>query len=318
MTFSACPSCGLEIQINTIPSLTGDELAPPRCKCEEPYPWTITTTVAQFGRLTIIAAVETLETGTQADITRFMLEHALEATSADVGAGESKRSRGNSLIQYLLQNPALRTSEGGNLTDAIVRDLVEKAIARWGNGIGERFPSLLHGLRRDGFEVVNGELRRAHPELVDLPRADDEVHSLLRSFGFHTATGHLDQAITNHTSGNWAASNGQLRSFVEALTDSIAERLEPNCSNLPAGGWARVEWLANLEPPFFLEDLNEWQTVAKTGRSIGFIYGVWQRLHPQGPHPGLSDEDDATFRLHLVLPLARLLLRRLKDRCGIS
>ncbi|TIT17485.1 MAG: hypothetical protein E5W70_32070 [Mesorhizobium sp.] len=41
-----------------------------------------------------------------------------------------------------------------------------------------------------------------------------------------------------------------------------------------------------------------------------FINGLMKRLHPQGAHPGLSDEDDSTFRLHIVLLSARLLLTR--------
>jgi len=38
---------------------------------------------------------------------------------------------------------------------------------------------------------------------------------------------------------------------------------------------------------------------------------VFKRLHPQGAHPGLSDEEDSTFRLHMVLLLCWLFLRRL-------
>ena len=41
------------------------------------------------------------------------------------------------------------------------------------------------------------------------------------------------------------------------------------------------------------------------------------RLHPQGPHPWLSDEHDSTFRLHLVLLTAQLLLNRLQQRVPI-
>jgi len=36
----------------------------------------------------------------------------------------------------------------------------------------------------------------------------------------------------------------------------------------------------------------------------------FRRLHPQGAHPGLSAEEDSTFRLHLVLLVGRQLLRR--------
>jgi hypothetical protein len=35
-------------------------------------------------------------------------------------------------------------------------------------------------------------------------------------------------------------------------------------------------------------------------------------LHTDGSHPGLSDEDHSTFRLHIVLVTARTFLRRLR------
>jgi hypothetical protein len=64
-----------------------------------------------------------------------------------------------------------------------------------------------------------------------------------------------------------------------------------------------------LNPPFFLHGLNEW-----TGQGTGFFEAFFRRLHPQGAHPGLSDEEDSTFRLHLVLLTARSPLTRLADR----
>ena len=47
--------------------------------------------------------------------------------------------------------------------------------------------------------------------------------------------------------------------------------------------------------------------------AVGSVLGiklVLRRLHPQGADPGLSDEDDSTVRLHLVLLVGRQLLRR--------
>jgi hypothetical protein len=38
--------------------------------------------------------------------------------------------------------------------------------------------------------------------------------------------------------------------------------------------------------------------------------------HPQGAHPGLSDEEDCTFRLHVVLLTGRLLLTRFDAQVG--
>ena len=90
------------------------------------------------------------------------------------------------------------------------------------------------------------------------------------------------------------------------LLDELAERLNGGAAGLPPNGNQRRQWLA--ETNFFIGALNEW-----TGQGTGFLEGFYRRLHPQGAHPGLSDEDDSTFRLHLVLLVARLLLKRLQQ-----
>ncbi len=105
-------------------------------------------------------------------------------------------------------------------------------------------------------------------------------------------------------SGQWAATNGQLRTFFESLLDEIAIELDPAAAGLP-NSENRRQRLANLDPPVLRTDLNEW-----SGDGKNFVNGVLKRLHPDGPHPGLSDEEDSTFRLHLVVLISRLLLRR--------
>lgn len=42
-----------------------------------------------------------------------------------------------------------------------------------------------------------------------------------------------------------------------------------------------------------------------------FVSGLFKMLHSDGSHPGLSDEDYSTFRLHLVLVTSRTFLHRL-------
>jgi hypothetical protein len=162
-------------------------------------------------------------------------------------------------------------------------------------------------LERDGFTVEDSALRRALPKALDLPQTDDEVHSLLDAYGFEVPKGHLDQAISAHSRGYWAAANAQFRPFIESLLDKIAARLAAG-TDLPPPGQQCRQWLAQTNPPFFFADLNEW-----IGQGTGFLEAFYRRLHPQGAHPGLSDEDDSTFRLHLVLLAARLLLRRFRQ-----
>ena len=113
-----------------------------------------------------------------------------------------------------------------------------------------------------------------------------------------------------HTRSDWAAANAQLRSFVEELFDRIAERLSGGQTTGLLSSHARREWLATCTPPFFDAALNEWEV----GGKGGFVQGFWKRLHPQGSHPGLSDEVDATFRLQLVIITAEHFLRRFDAR----
>ncbi len=145
-----------------------------------------------------------------------------------------------------------------------------------------------------------------------MPQADDEVHAVLDELNMGVAKGHLEQAIDNHSRGQWAAANGELRKVVENMFDVIAERLDAERAAATPGGNARRQLLAALDPPFFIEPLGEWSSGEEQGKN--FVNGVFKRLHPEGGHPGLSDEEDCTFRLHLVLVVVRLFLRRARTR----
>ena len=266
----------------------------------------------RFTRATINAAVRTMDGWYRSSVDSFLLEHELEEMSTE----GSVVTQANRLLRHLLQHPDARTSGGESIVDTVVRDLVERAIVdarRYHrNAFAERFPQqLARALAVDGFVVQDGELRSAMPAVLGLPAADDEVHVLLRRFGFTVTEGHLDQAIKNHGDGLWASANAQVRSFVYALIDEIAERLAPPGTTLPPPGGGRLNWLATLQPPFVLPAFNEWD-----GQGKGFFEAFLRRLQPHGAHPGLSEEEDATFRLHTALIGARLLSRRLVGRLG--
>ena len=71
-------------------------------------------------------------------------------------------------------------------------------------------------------------LRAALPEEIDLPETDNEAHQLRKDFKFTTSPGHLQQAIDAHTRGHWAASNGQIRVFLDSMLNEIAQHLYPH------------------------------------------------------------------------------------------
>jgi len=268
---------------------------------------------SRFSRLTMLAAVAVLERLTHAGLDVYHLELGLEGTGAGEGSGLGKRSA--TLAQFAVANPQFVTVSGSNLWDALVERAAEIAArlqtTTWTNSV--EYPpdatKLVRALERDGYVLRDGGLVRSLPEFVDLPSADDEVHRLLDQFGMATARGHLNQAIQAHSDGQWAAANSQLRTFLECLLDDIAGRCDPEASTNAKSSHGRRALLAATTPAFLYRELNEW-----ADNGTGFVNGLFSRLHPEGSHPGLSSDEDCTFRLHTVLIAARLFLRRLVAR----
>ena len=265
--------------------------------------------MARFSRRTVLETIKLLDDYGHAGIDRFLLEHGLENVAPQEDYKPSKFVRVNMVVQYLLADRDKLNEYGENLLETVVEDLIQSAANEVNGPLRKGSSELARHLARDGYVVESGALRKTLPEALDLPAADDEVHILLDRHSFSIAKGHLDQAIDAHSRGNWAAANSQLRAFVEGLLDEIAASLVHSASDLPDAGHERRQWLAALPTPFFLKELNEWSDGGK-----GFINQFYRRLHPRGSHPGLSDEEDSTFRLHLVLLVARLLLRRFDQR----
>ncbi|MEG3083560.1 hypothetical protein U1707_07900 [Sphingomonas sp. PB2P12] len=267
-----------------------------------------------FTRPTLIAATEMQERHTQASFDlmtfRLGLEDAIPE-GTELSVPKKVGMLGRIVIQHA--SDVVDTVDGRvTLGEAVVREALHHINPRLKTPAQT---ALLRGLARDGFVIEQDErgqhprLRAALPEEVDLPRTDSEVHELLRAFQFHLPAGHLDQAIEAHTRGDWAACNAQLRTFLESLFDAIARQREPGRASQLATSENRRQLLAKTE--FLAVDRNEWTPDAK-----GYINGLFKMLHTDGSHPGLSDEDHSTFRLHIVLVTARTFLRRLNNPVG--
>jgi len=191
-------------------------------------------------------------------------------------------------------------------------------IAYNGDGTSTKFDNafsltnkqLANTLKRDGYIVVGRTIKKLLPEEIEEAKTESELMSALDGLGFIQSKGHLDQAISNHTQGNWAGANSQFRTFIESLLIEIAFKINSVQRTNSAG--EAIEFLAeDIEPPFLSKELNEYP---KTNTQDSFIYGFWKRLHPDGSHPGLSDEDDSSFRYHMTIVVANYFLRRLRTR----
>ena len=252
--------------------------------------------MAKFSRTTLYEASQVLSSQLKY---HGQLDDLMDKWELDEFAGSDGgaiRGRVREVFRYLKGNPDVK-HEGRFISDLFVEEALRHG----------KTDALLRSIERDGFVFdEDGVLRRMLPEALDLPAADDEVHELLDEYRLDTTKSHLEQAIRSHSEGDWAAANGQFRTFLESLLDEVAYLLVPNAPRGQHQGEARREALAQLQQPFLSEALREWGNQGKN-----LVNGVFKYLHTQGAHPGLSDQEDSTFRLHLVLLLGRRFLRRL-------
>lgn len=249
-----------------------------------------------FTRPTIIAAVEFLgEQLTQAKFDQLVLRLALENELA-LGSGLSLTARSARLGEAIIRQAGrgVQTAEGAmTLGEAAVREAVSETIQQAPNIKQQR---LIRSLSLDGFTVSwdsqTPRLQSTLPSVVSIPNDDNEVHMLLDRHQFKVSKGHLVQAIDAHTRGDWAAANSQIRSFLEDLLNEIARRVDAQkASELKTSENLR-SMLAQRE--FLSVSRNEWTNDGKS-----YVNGLFKMLHTEGAHPGLSDEDHCTFRLHL-------------------
>ncbi len=265
---------------------------------------------APFTRPTLIAAVELLEQHSQARFNQVVLRLGLEdEISSNTALSVAKKCDLLGRIVVQRAEAVIETLDGTmTLGEAVIRQAAQLAQQDSDHSLQTAFA---RGLTRDGYVLAwddygrNPTLRAALPEELQLPATDDEVHELLKGFRFTTPLGHLDQAIEAHARGDWAAANSQLRTFMESLFDDIARDVRPAEAAQRPTSENRRALLAEIG--FLATDRNEWTQDGKN-----YINGVFKMLHTDGSHPGLSDEDHSTFRLHLVLITARTFLRRLQ------
>lgn len=265
-----------------------------------------------FTRPTVVAAIEYLgQKLTQANFDMLIVRIGLDE-QIPLGPSKSVPAKSALLAHFVNRHATdvINTLNGSmTLAEAVVREAV--GMTNSDSAFASQ-ASFLRGLALDGYTPYWDEhtgmasLRAALPEDVDLPDADDEVHQLLKQFEFSISLGHLDQAIEAHTRGDWAAANSQTRTFLEGLLNEIAQHIDPQKTAGLSSSENRRSLLA--ERGFLSVSRNEWTNDGKN-----FLNGLFKMLHTDGSHPGLSDEDHCTFRLHIALVTGRNLLRRLNN-----
>ncbi|MFJ7756485.1 hypothetical protein ACQKGI_14340 [Peribacillus muralis] len=259
-----------------------------------------------FSRATIMDIMYLLrDMNTHATLDTYTFRYGFD--DIDPGNGSSLNQRVLSIGRYLVSNPQLPGILSDNLMYEIVEDVVNKTTSNeyhFDSNSNEfiNYPQLRRLLLKDGFVIEDGRLIRTFETDLDFNKNDSLLETLLKKHNLDIAKGHYNQASNAFNRGDWAACNGQLRSYVEELLNKIAEKIS---GITPSSSQAAKIALSKCNPPIFYKDLNEWLDDGK-----GFFETFWKRLHTQGSHPGLSFEADSIFRLNLVQITTLEVLRR--------
>jgi hypothetical protein len=183
-----------------------------------------------------------------------------------------------------------------------IAERVLRARAEWElTGSSDTVTLLLTGLEIDGLAFTGGRLLPTTPSPAVLAPQLSALERQLDARGLAVALAHFQQAHDSFARGNHEASNGQVRPFVENLAIELCrEQSGTEFDNAPAA-------LQHLRQAGRFDDA-EWN----------MCRGFWDGIQDNGPHHGLTTDQEALFRLHTATALARYLLWRLPPRGGAT
>ncbi len=216
-----------------------------------------------------------------AELERFFIEYGL--SYSDFSGGIDAHC--NVLVTSLSRRP--------DADDAITR-LIEYALERGGTNSGPT-ENLLRALRVDGLEWHDGKLVPTTPKPAELAVELSRLELDLKDLGLSVTSEHYRQAHENFVAGNSEAANGQIRSFMESLLIEVGKRQTRRTRSDAAAA------LQDLRDARFFDD-PEWQMAR----------GFWNGIQDKGPHHGLSDEQEAIFRLHVATSIARYTVHKFR------
>jgi hypothetical protein len=222
----------------------------------------------------------------------FMRLDAVDLGFEDPGRRLNKLDRVRPVVEHL----QLRDTEPNAIT--LLREIVDvKYKKRFFDPFGEPWPHLerlLDGMRNDGYDVVDGRLVATTPDPTALGEEISLLEQELASRGFDVALSHYQQAANSYVDGRLEASNGQLRSFLDDLMFSLTQE---TTGKRPADAKGAAEQLRSAG--------------ALDGDEARLIAGLAGVSNKNGAHAGLTDPDEARFRIHMTTAAARYLLARI-------
>lgn len=239
-----------------------------------------------FSRRTAVVLARALALRSHTDLTALSYEFELDSYDR----GINKMERALSMVRGLREHvPAQKARE-------IFLELVETLYSQLPESDTEardEFRALEAALKVEGYSISGHRIVPTTPEPVVLAPQITRLESQLNALGMTVAATHYRQAVDNFTDTHWEAANSQTRSFVEALLLGIAAVQDGKAPSTPQAA------LQRLQKSGLLDDAEYQQ-----------FKSFWSGIQDNGPHAGLSDEEEALFRLHSATVTARYLLAK--------
>lgn len=258
--------------------------------------------------------------GTHATLEKYLIKVDLDDKINFSGA-DSIETKKVKILKYLIENQGIKDSFKNDIVTNIVDDRIKTVLLdTYGSTFDHekqefsKYPKLYKYLRFDGYDIDfdKNTLVRSLTEDIDATNKEDNIMNLLNRYNFNITKGHYEQAKASYLGGNYAALNGQLRTYTESLFMEMAkfikivENTNDDISNInPCNATTAMQILAKCSKPVLAGSLNEWD-----GQNTGYIQGFWRRLHPEGCHPGLPNIDEVLFRFQLVILNTNNLINR--------
>jgi len=217
---------------------------------------------------------------------------------------EQFNTGGNLQVRALRLLTGIREKYGVEKADQIFVELIEQFLNRFQPQRLENSDSiqrLLAALQADEFEYQGDRLVPTTPGPVSLAPQISALEMALDHRGFQTALTHFRQATDNFSDGNWEACNGQIRSYLEDLFLRLCEAQTGKYFRDPSGALQHLRDVEKLDP-------QEWNI----SRSL------WNAIQTNGPHSGLSYQEEARFRLHQSTALGRYLMDKFFERMDVG
>lgn len=176
---------------------------------------------------------------------------------------------------------------------------------------------LRESLLSDGYELQfdpagtrKCQLLPIDPDGIPVRAEITALEAELDQRGYDEAKEHYLSAVRHFTEQVHSSANGQLRNMVESLVKNLAidhaGYVDTGKANQGSQAIKKLYVKGGRPPATIGDPLPE-----RDGG--GMLQGIWDILHPNGSHPGLSNADEARIRMQLCAALARFLLKHFPE-----